>query len=131
MTAANPAKRAARLYVLEFSLSIAAYVAVVFLSRSLWQTASGGWRVAIVLLPLIPIAFVVAAIARFLAGTDELERRKSVESLALAGVTTAVLALTYGLMEGDGLPRLSAWWTYATFMISWIVATYFVRRRFQ
>jgi len=131
MKPVNPAYQAGRRYTVEFGLSIVAYVIVIFLSRLLWHTASGGWQIAIALVPLIPVAFVVVAVARFLGGTDELVRRKIVESLALAGVATALLALTYGLMEGDGIPKLSAWWTYATFMVSWIVATVFVRRRFQ
>ena len=131
MKPVNPAYQAGRRYAVEFSVAIMAYVIVIFLSRHFWHAASGGWQVAIALVPLIPIAFVVVAVARFLGGTDELERRKIVDSLALAGVATALLALSYGLMEGEGLPRPSAWWTYVTFMVSWIGAGFFVRGRFQ
>jgi hypothetical protein len=131
MKPVNPANQAGRRYAVEFGVSIVAYVIVIFLSRLLWHAASGGWQVAIALVPLVPIAFVVAAMARYLGGTDELQRRKIVDSLALAGVATALLALSYGLMEGEGLPRPSAWWTYATFMVSWIGAAFFVSRRFQ
>jgi hypothetical protein len=131
MKPVNPAYQAGRRYLVEFSLSIVAYVIVILLSRLLWHTASGGWQTAIALMPVIPMAFVVVAVARFLCGTDELERRKVVESLAVAGVTTALIALTYGLVEGEGLPRPSAWWTFVTFMVAWIASAFFVRRRFQ
>jgi hypothetical protein len=130
MKPVNPAKRAAGRYLIEFGLSIAAYVVVILISRLLWHNASGGWQTAIAVMPMIPVAFVVAAIARFLSGTDELQRRKIVESLALAGVATALVAFTYGLVEGEGLPRPSAWWTFVTFMVAWIAAAFFVRRRF-
>ncbi len=131
MIPVNPAKRAHRRYLIEFSLSIAAYMIVIFLSRLLWHTAGGGWQTAIALMPVVPAAFIVVAVARWLGGTDELERRKAIESLAVAGVATALLAFTYGLVEGEGFPRPSAWWTFGTFMVAWIASAFLVRRRFQ
>jgi hypothetical protein len=29
------------------------------------------------------------------------------------------------------MPHLSAWWTYSVFMITWLIATFFVRRRYR
>jgi hypothetical protein len=108
-----------------------AYVIVVFLSRWMWHTANGPWQTVIALLPMIPAVFVFVSIVRYLLATDELRRRIAVDSLALAGGATALIAVTYGLIEGEGLPRPSAWWTYAAFMVSWMVSGYFVRRRYQ
>src|ERR1035441_10041673 len=89
-------------------------------------------RITVVaLFPMIPAVFVFASIVRYLLATDELLRRIAVVSLALAGGATALIAVTYGLLEGDGLPRPSAWWTYGVFMVSWIISSYFVRRRHQ
>ena len=86
---------------------------------------------SVALLPIIPTAFLFAAIVRVVRGTDEMLRRITIESLALAGRATALLAVTYGLIEDDRVPRLSAWWTYCVFMLAWIVAGFFVRRRYQ
>src|SRR5580692_9831432 len=116
----NPVKRVARRYYIEFGVSMAAYVAVIFVRHWLlhgpMRHANHRWQIAIALLPVIPIIFVFAAIVRLVRGTDELYRRVCVDSLALAGGATALIAVTYGLIEGDYFPHLSAWWTYATFM---------------
>jgi hypothetical protein len=127
----NPTTNAIRRYYWQFGLSMFAYVIVIFLSRGLWDVANAPWKTVIALLPMIPAVFVFVSIVRYLLATDELVRRIAVDSLALAGGATALMAVTYGLLEGDGLPRPSAWWTYAAFMASWIVAGYFVRRRYQ
>ena len=127
----NPTTRATRSYLWQFGLSMVAYMIVVFLSRLLWHTADGPWPTIIALAPVIPAIFVFVSIVRYFLDTDELRRRIAVDSLALAGGATALIAVTYGLLEGGGLPRPSAWWTFAVFMGSWIVSGCFVRRRYQ
>jgi hypothetical protein len=112
-----------------------AYVATITFSRWLlhgpMRTASPGWQYAIALLPLIPTLLLFGAIVRHVLGVDELYRRVQVDSLALAGGATALIAVSYGLIEGDHVPKLSAWWTFSTFMVAWLIATFFVRRRYQ
>jgi len=131
----NPVKRVARRYYVEFGLSMAAYVMLMFVSRWLlhgpMQHANEGWQIAIALLPVIAIFFVFAATVRFLLRMDELCRRICVDSLAIAGGATALIAATYGLIESDHFPHLSVWWTYVTFMVAWLVATFFVRRHYR
>ena len=79
---------------------------------------------AIALLPLLPSIFGFVAIVRLVLATDELQRRIIVNSLALAGGATALLAVTYGLIEGDDIPNPSAWCTYVVFMVSWLCLLY-------
>jgi hypothetical protein len=133
--AINPVRRAVRRYFVEFGISMAAYMATIFFSRWLlrgpMRHADELSQIAVALLPVIPFALVFAAIVRIVLRTDELNRRIYIESLALAGGATALLAVTYGLIEGDRFPHPSAWWTYVTFMIVWLVASFFVRRRYQ
>jgi hypothetical protein len=131
----NPVTHAYRRYYVEFGVSMTAYVAMIFVSRWLlrgpMQHANEERQIGIAVLPLIPTCFVFAAIVRCVRGVDEMLRRVYVESLAIAGGATALIAVTYGLMESDRVPHLSAWWTYTTFMVAWIVAGVFVRRRYQ
>jgi hypothetical protein len=133
--ATNPVYRGCRRYHIEFGVSMAAYVAAIVLSRWLlngpMQHADKSWQILVALLPIIPVIFVFAAIVRWVLGTDELLRRICVDSLALAGGATALIAVTYGLVEGDYFPHLSAWWTYATFMFAWLIASFFVRRQYR
>ena len=108
-----------------------AYVIIIFFSRWLGRGVNGPWQTAVALLPMIPAVFIFISIVLYLMATDELVRRITVDSLAFAGGATALIAITYGLLEGCGLPRPSAWWTYAVFMVSWVVAGGFVRRCYR
>jgi hypothetical protein len=130
----NPTKRAFLRYNIELGLSMAAYLATMAVSRNLLYgpMRNGGrpWQVAIALMPLVPAIGGFAAIVRLIRGVDERLYRMFVDSLAVAGGITALLAVTYGLIEGDLFPPLSAWWTYSTFMLSWLVVSFFVRRRY-
>ena len=130
----NPVKRAMSRYLVEFSVAMAAYVVVIWLSRWLLrgplEHAGDGWQIAVAVLPVVPVLFLLVAVVRLLRGTDELYRRICIDSLAIAGGATALIAVTYGLIEGP-LPHPSAWWTYVTFMTAWAVATVIVRRRYR
>ncbi len=88
-------------------------------------------KLVFALLPLIPIAFVFAAIVRYMSSIDELQRRIQIESLSLAAGITALLAITYGFLETVGLPHLSAWYAYAAVMVAWLIAQPFVARRYR
>jgi hypothetical protein len=131
----NPVQRVARRYYVEFGISMAAYVAGIMGSRMLlhgpMRHAEPGWQVAIAVVPVVPVVFVLAAVVRLVRSTDELCRQILVDSLAIAGGATALIAVTYGLIEGERFGHLSAWWTYTTFMVAWGIATIFVRRRYQ
>jgi hypothetical protein len=112
-----------------------AYVVEIVLSRWLlrgpMREAGRGWQVVVAMMPAVPMVFVLAAVVRLVRATDELCRQIYLESLAIAGGATALVAVSYGLIEGDGFPRMSAWWTYVIFMTAWAVATPFVRRRYR
>jgi multisubunit Na+/H+ antiporter MnhB subunit len=125
----NPTTQARRRYLFEFGIFMAAYVSVCLVW--MFHGASGHGRIAIALLAMIPIFFVFAAMVRYVLRTDEFDRKVSVESLALAGGTTALIAAIYGLLEGAGFPKQSAWCTYAVFMIGWIIAKFLVLRRYK
>ena len=134
----NPSTKALHSYYWEFGLSMIAYVITIILSRSFLiagtiahHPIANPWNIAVALLPIIPVIFVFVAVVRFVQATDELQRQIIVNSLALAGGATALLAVTYGLLEGDVLPRPSAWTTYITFMSCWIIAGLFVRRHYR
>ena len=131
MKPSNPTTAAQRRYYLEFGGSMVLYMIVLFGSRILWRDVTGPMLVVVALLPMVPVGLVFAAIVRWALAADELQRQILVESLALAAGVTALLSVTYGFLEGSPLPRPSAWWTYLVVMISWLVASFVVRRRYQ
>jgi hypothetical protein len=127
----NPTTVAKKRYVIEFGIIVTTYVAVVLATRSFWCNVTGPMQIVVALAPVIPIGFLFAAIVRYVSRVDELQRRILVESLALAGGATALLAVTYGFLEGSLLPRPSAWATYTAFMVAWLLAVFVLKRRYQ
>ena len=128
----NPTTAANRRYALEFTLSMLAYAVVLIISiKAINHGLPPALKLLFALLPVVPVAFVFAAIVRYMGSVDELQRRIHIESLALAAGITALLAITYGFLETVGLARLSAWYTYAAVMIAWLVAQPFVARRYR
>ncbi|HEY4330265.1 MAG TPA: hypothetical protein VGN88_11060 [Phycisphaerae bacterium] len=135
-TPVNSQKHGRRRYLIEFSLAMIIYVAVVWIrgwllqgpmfdSQVLWA------HVMVVLLPIIPVALMTIAVMRCLQSMDELMRRIQTESLAIAGVVTALMAVTYGLLEGPHFPFLSAWRTYEVFGVTWLVTSIFLKWRYR
>jgi len=132
MHATNPTALANRRYVLQLVVCMLAYVAV--LVPAMWllnHGIEGALKVAVAIAPVVPVAFVFLAVLRYFAATDEFQRRLMVESLAIAGGITALLAVTYGFLENAGLPYLSTWWTYTAFMAAWLIARLFVSRTYD
>jgi amino acid transporter len=92
---------------------------------------SGHWTTVDALLSAIPLVFLFVAIVRYTLRTDELDRKIVVESSAIAGGATALIALMYSFLEGAGYPKPHAMWAYFTFMISLVIASLFFRRRYK
>ncbi len=128
----NPTVRAARRYVVELSIGMAAYVVVLIATRTVLAELAQPWLTVAALAPALPLLYVFAAMLRMLRGTDEFARMLLVESAAVAGGITALLAATYGFAEGPHLlPHPSAWVTWSTFMAVWIIAAFIIRARYR
>jgi len=132
MKSANPTDVARRRYFLELGGAIAAYGVVLVASlHILKQGVPDSWRAVVAVSPVVPLVFVFIAIVRFMLASDELQRQIQLESLALAAGATALLAVTYGFLEGVGFPHLSAWFTYLCVMAVWALSVPFVTRRYK
>lgn len=131
MKATNPTTQATRRYQVEFSIAIVLYMAVLFGTRAAFRSYHGPFEIAIALAPMLPVILVFFAALRLFQGTDEFNKRIMTESLAAAGVITALVAATYGFAEGDRLPPPSAWWTWTVFMVSWLAASFILRFRYR
>ena len=131
MKATNPTTRAMRRYMAEFTAAMVLYVVVLFGTRIAFRTYHGPLETLIALAPVVPVFLVFIAALRLFQGTDEFNKRLMTDSLAIAGVITALFAVTYGFVEGDPLPRPSAWWTWTMFMAVWLAATLVLRLRYR
>lgn len=89
-------------YLREFLPAMLAYVVLIALSGLLLpKTAGWPWRVALALLPLLPIVLAIRAMVRVLRDQDELERRIDLESLAIDAMATGFGFFSFGLLLAD------------------------------
>jgi hypothetical protein len=129
----NPVTVAGRRYLIHLTVALAAYVAILFaVIYAVNHDFVSGWlKVAVLLIPVLPIVFVAIAMLRFMRATDEFDRKVTLEALAIAAGVTALLAITYTFLENAGLPRPEAWWTWAVLMGTWGIAKPIVEWRYK
>ncbi len=68
------------------------------------------WQYVVVLLPVVPVFFAVRAFANGIGALDELQRRLQLEAVAFSLGGVVLCALTLGLLELAGFPRLNWGW---------------------
>jgi hypothetical protein len=77
-------------------------------------------RIALALIPTLPVIWVMWSLYIFLEHADELQRRVHLTSLSMAAGVTAFLTLTYGFLEDfAGFPHIPAWWTFVIIDLVW------------
>lgn len=109
-------------YLREFLPAMAGYVVLigafsVFASR----IASVAGRVALALLPLLPILLAIRAMVRVLRDQDELERRIDLESFAIAAMATGFGFFSFGLVLTAGV----GWQVHADVVAIWVMPCLF------
>lgn len=121
-----------RTYYKEFGAAMAGYVVLLFGTAFIADRGVGQeWRTVLAVLPAVPILFVIRAFVHFLRGTDELQRRIQLESLAIAFGGGAFLAVASGLLESAGIVHLNPFWLYGAMMMLWLLALTVTSRRYR
>ena len=96
-----------RRYQRDFWPPMLAYVLIMFL---LWpllpRVHSELLKVALAVLPVLPVLFVVRAMVRLVLGGDELEQRIHLIGLAIAATAVSSLSLVGGFLAAAGVVRL-------------------------
>lgn len=113
--------KAARTYVVQFGLSMGAYVVVLIASLQVLRLVALDlpWRVVVALAPVIPTLFALAAFLNFLRKMDELQRRIQLEALGFALGAVGILTFAYGFLENVGLPQMSYIWILPALVAFW------------
>ena len=123
-----------RRYQLELFASALAY-AVLLISVNVIAdrvgTANKPLLIVLSLVPMIPVAFIVAAVTRYLLGCDELERHIQLTSLAVTMGATAFVTFSYGFLEGAGFPRLSMFSVWPLMASVWLITSLIMRFRYR
>lgn len=119
-------------FLVEFIVILLVYIGcVVVSSSSVRSMPDGAGKIALALLPVIPMIAMAVSIIRRLNSMDELGRKIQLEALAVAFVCTALTTFSYGFLETAGLPRLSAFMVWPIMGGVWCVATIIGTRRYQ
>jgi hypothetical protein len=121
-----------RQYLRAIRVAAAGYVVTLLLAITFVRNwPENVWRYPLMLVPVIPAVYGLVAIMRFVRAMDELQRRVHLEGVAFAFATTIVIALSWGLLERAGAPKLPTVWV-ATMMIAlWGVGNHIAQRRYR
>ncbi|ABS05752.1 hypothetical protein [Kineococcus radiotolerans] len=122
-----------RAYARDFFPAIAGYVVAV-VAVGVWGDLDGDgpWRYAWALLPVLPAALLVRAVARGIRRSDEYARLLQLGALAVSFAATMLACVLLGMLTIAGLPlpaQLLPWLLFAAGMLSWIVAAAVTARR--
>lgn len=119
-------------FLMEFAVVMVVYILCVVVSSSFVRSMpDGAARIALALLPVIPMIAMAVSIIRRLNAMDEMGRKIQLDALAVAFVCTALTTFSYGFLETAGFPRLSAFMVWPIMGGVWCVATIIGTRRYQ
>lgn len=116
------------------TLGLVAYAALLVGSILLLRqepVAESSWRYAAALLPLPAVIVVVGAGMAAFRASDELAQRIYLNALALSFLGTVLVALTWGLLEGVGLPALSGFVYVGVLWLLYLVGLWLGNRRYR
>lgn len=122
-----------RRHQIETVIGGVSYVVVLLGSIKLIKLGiSGPARMLLALSPMLPAAFMIWSVFRYVTQMDELQRRIETEAFAIAAAGTAFLGLTYTFLEGDtGFPAIGSWWAWVSVAMIYAVARLLLRRRYR
>ncbi|EIK61025.1 hypothetical protein NM213_21670 [Pseudomonas lactis] len=119
-------------FPMEFAVILLVYVLCVVVSSVYMSSMPDGVaKIALALLPVIPMIAMAVSIIRRLNAMDEMGRKIQLEALAVAFVCTALTTFSYGFLETAGFPRMSAFMVWPIMGGVWCVATIIGSRRYQ
>ena len=113
-------KEGNRRYKVELGISMVLYMLTLFGSLYFAKPMEDGiTRTLLLVLPVIPMALAVWAIARHFRRMDEYLRLRALESVAVAAAITAGLSVTYGFLESAGFPKVTMFWVWTVMGFVW------------
>jgi len=123
---------ASKAYLVEFGTAMLGYVILLPLAMELVEHhPDAAWRWGVVLLPVIPLCFVLAAMLRFFSRIDELQRRIQLDAVAVAAGVTAIATFAYGMLENVGAPNLNLVLVFPFTVAVWGIAAAVSSRRYR
>ena len=89
------------------------------------------WKYALVLIPLVPVFYMLRLELQNLARIDELQRKIQLEALVFAYNGAIALALIYGFLELAGLPKITIFAAGGALIVLRLIGWYITDRKYQ
>jgi hypothetical protein len=119
-------------YLKEMGAGLAIYAVLLVGSLSILKRFElGVFKYLLVLAPMAGAALAVVAVIRYFAQIDELERKIQLDALAIAFGASALALMSYGFLEGAGLPHLNWTWGWPVMGAMWALGSVISRRRYR
>ncbi|SFT05784.1 hypothetical protein SAMN04488040_2907 [Sulfitobacter marinus] len=113
-------------------VGLTAYASALFISNALLDQGVDSQlvRIVVVLIPMLPAAFICGVCIFAIRKLDEMQRKLQFEALALSFVGTALITFSYGFLEAVGFPRISMFAIWPLMAALWFVGVMIGRLRF-
>ncbi len=121
-------------YMREFFPAIAAYTLIMLLVWPLLKHVHATpARLAIALLPVVPLALVVRAFVRMVMHSDELEQRLHLIGLSISSALVVLLSITGGFLAAAKVVPLDGtalFWVFPVMMVGFAAARWWAARHY-
>jgi hypothetical protein len=121
-------------YRIDVAVLMAFYVALMLLEWPHVRTVQGlGWKIALALMPVLPVAGTIWLMAARVMRSDELEQRVHMIALSLATGVVGVLSLVGGFLAAAGVVALGGdvlIWVYPALCLTYGIAHATLLRRY-
>jgi hypothetical protein len=88
-------------------------------------------RLWLIVLPILPLLYVVAAIIRGVTELDEMQRRIQIEAMAFSGLATGFTCFSYLFIRDMGAPAFHAEWAFYMMWAYYWIGFFFSWRRYK
>jgi hypothetical protein len=126
----NSMPPAMKKYFWRFTAGTLAYVVGLVLANRIYAPDLR-YRYWLILLPVIPIIFVVAAIVRGVSDMDEMKRKIVTDAAAFACLATGFTCFSYLFFRDMGAPEFHAEWAFYLMWLYYLIGLFFSWRRYR
>ncbi len=85
----------------------------------------------LVLLPMLPMLYMVTAIIRGISELDEMKRKIYTEAMAFSGLATGFTCFSYLFLRDMGAPEFRAEWAFYIMGVYYLIGAFFSWRRYK
>lgn len=130
MSAMKPAQRR---YSIHLAIAFLAYALILVTVNTYLKNSDAGLMLsaALVLLPVLPVLFIIRIILQYVRSWDELQQKKYLEAVVIAFAVVGTGTFAWGFLEGIGFPPLKTIWILPLMMVTLPAAHSYVCWRYR